>query len=132
MQDYKIINISTIIDERGAISFVEIDKIIDFAIKRVYWLYDFKKARGGHAHKHLKQFMFCLGGAIDVTLDNGITKKIIKLDSPSKGLYLKSGLWREIINVQHNPQLVVLASDVYNELDYIRSYQEFKIWKSSF
>jgi len=125
MKEYKVINVPTIFDERGSLSFVEIGQILDFTVKRAYWLYDIKRKRGGHAHKKLKQFIFCIHGSVDFVLDNGKNKEIAKLDSPSKGLLINEPLWREINNFKNDSCVVVLASDVYDEDDYIRSYDEF-------
>ncbi len=130
LDGYKIITTSSVVDDRGSIAFIEFAKDLPFVIKRVYWLYDLKKARGAHAHKELQQFLFCLHGALEVILDDGHSKESIILDTPDKGILITKSLWREIINYQNNPQLIVLASDVYKEEDYIKSYEEFKKWKS--
>ena len=128
----KLVEIPSFIDDRGSLSFVELDQVLDFVVKRVYWLYDLKKDRGGHAHKELKQFVFCLNGSVDIILDNGQKRQKFTLDTPNKGLYITKPLWREITNFQNNPQFIVLASDIYREEDYIRSYEEFKLWQSNF
>lgn len=126
---YTLIQIPNIKDERGSLSFVEVGKIINFPINRIYWLYDFTQTRGAHAHKQLKQFMFCTGGSIDLILDDGKNRETITLDSANKGILIEKPLWREITNFKNNPNLIVLASDIYDEKDYIRSYEEFKQWK---
>jgi dTDP-4-dehydrorhamnose 3,5-epimerase-like enzyme len=126
---YKLLDIPTYNDDRGAISFVELNQILDFTIKRAYWLYDFKKNRGAHAHKELKQLMICTHGSIDIIVDDGTNKAIIVLNAPDKGLLIIKPLWRELTNFQNNPQVLVLASDIYKDIDYIRSYEEFKSWK---
>ncbi len=127
---YEIIDVPTITDNRGSLSFVEYEQILSFVIKRVYWLYDWQKERGGHAHKQLKQFIFCTHGSVELILDDSIKRESIVLDSPNKGVCITQPLWREIINFKNNPQLVILASDIYKEEDYIKSYEEFKKWKS--
>lgn len=127
---YKIIDIPTIIDDRGSLSFVEYEQVLPFVVKRVYWLYDLKKVRGAHAHKELKQFIFCTHGSIELVLDDSIKRESIILDSPNKGVSITKALWREIINFKNDPQLVILASEIYTEEDYIKSYEEFKKWKS--
>jgi hypothetical protein len=126
---YKLVQIPRFSDDRGSLSFVEFGQILDFSIKRVYWLYDFKKDRGGHAHKDLQQFIFCTHGSVDFILDDGQNRESVTLDSPDKGLYIIKPLWREVTNFQNNPQVIVLASDIYKESDYIKSYEEFKTWK---
>ncbi len=127
---YKLIEIPSFIDERGGLSFVECGQLLPFAVRRVYWLYDFKKARGGHAHKKLQQFIFCTHGNIDILLDNGRDHNCITLNSPNQGLYIYEPLWREMSRFENDPQLVVLASNLYQEEDYINSYEDFKQWKS--
>lgn len=126
---YKLVQIPCFADDRGSLSFVELGQILEFPIKRVYWLYDFKKNRGGHAHKELKQLVFCTHGSVDFILDDGKNRQSITLDSPDKGLYIIKPLWREVVNFKNNPQVIVLASDIYQETDYIKSYEEFKQWK---
>ncbi|ASX27532.1 hypothetical protein BA173_01155 [Rickettsia sp. MEAM1 (Bemisia tabaci)] len=129
---YKLIEIPRFDDDRGSLSFVELGQILDFPIHRVYWLYNLKKDRGGHAHKNLKQFIFCTHGSVDFVLDDGEYKTTITLDAPNKGLYILKPLWREITNIKNNPQVIICASENYQESDYIRSYEEFKLWKSNF
>ncbi|WP_342225928.1 sugar 3,4-ketoisomerase [Rickettsia endosymbiont of Urophora cardui] len=129
---YKLIEIPRFDDDRGSLSFVELGQILDFPIHRVYWLYNLKKDRGGHAHKNLKQFIFCTHGSVDFVLDDGEHNTTITLDAPNKGLYIIKPLWREVTNIKNNPQVIICASENYQESDYIRSYEEFKLWKSNF
>lgn len=129
---YEVRETPNFIDDRGSLAFVECRQVLDFVVKRVYWLYDIKKDRGGHAHKELKQFVFCVHGSVDFVVDDGTTRTSVTLDSPNKGLYIYEPLWREICNFQNDPRVIVLASDIYKESDYIRSYEEFTKWKSSF
>ncbi|MDG1436804.1 MAG: FdtA/QdtA family cupin domain-containing protein [Rickettsiaceae bacterium] len=129
---YKIVKIPGFSDDRGSLSFAEYGQILDFQINRVYWLYDLKKERGAHAHKNLKQLLFCVHGSIDLILDDGIKSETVSLDSPNIGVIIDKPLWRDITNFKDSPCLVVLASAQYNEDDYIRSYEEFKLWKSNF
>lgn len=129
---YKLIEIPRFDDDRGSLSFVELGQILDFPTHRVYWLYNLKKDRGGHAHKNLKQFIFCTHGSVDFVLDDGEHTTTITLDAPNKGLYIIKPLWREITNIKNNPQVIICASENYQESDYIRSYEEFKLWKSNF
>ncbi|MEM6339355.1 MAG: WxcM-like domain-containing protein, partial [Pseudomonadota bacterium] len=98
-------------------------------INRVYWLYDINQDRGAHAHKELKQFIFCARGSVDLILDDGKNRETVTLDSADKGILIEKPLWREITNFKNNPSIIVLASDLYDEKDYIRSYEEFKKWK---
>jgi len=111
----------------GSLSFVE-KEIIPFPIKRVYYLYDvpFNGERGGHAHKNLFQVLIALNGSFELLLDDGKRTKKIVLDSPAIGLFIPNGIWREINKFSKNSVCLVLASDDYDENDYIRTYQEFK------
>lgn len=132
MIGYKIIDIPSIIDDRGGLGFAQYQDQVAFLIKRVYWLYDIKKDRGAHAHKELKQLMICLQGSLKISLDDGKLNEVVTLNTPSRGLYINKPLWRDIISYEGNPILLVLASDIYKETDYIRSYEEFKKWKLNF
>lgn len=111
----------------GSLSFVE-KEIIPFSIKRVYYLYDvpFNGERGGHAHKDLFQVLIALNGSFELLLDDGSNTKNILLDSPNIGLYIPNGIWREMNNFSKNSVCLVLASEDYDENDYIRNYQDFK------
>ena len=111
----------------GSLSFVE-KEIIPFSIKRVYYLYDvpFNGERGGHAHKDLFQVLIALNGSFELLLDDGSNTKKILLDSPNIGLYIPNGIWREMNNFSKNSVCLVLASQDYDENDYIRNYQDFK------
>jgi len=132
VQGYKTVQIPSITDERGAISFVQLGQLLDFPITRVYWLYDLNSTRGGHAHKQLKQFIFCSHGSVDFVLDDTKNRETIRLDSPNKGLIIDKPIWREVKNFSSDAAVIILASDLYDENDYIRSYEEFKAWKSNY
>lgn len=114
-------------DERGMLVALEEFKDIPFAIKRVYFMYDTKTDvhRGFHAHKNLEQILICIHGTCKVLLDNGYEKKTISLEKPYEGLYIASNMWREMYGFSNDAVLMVLASDFYNEQDYIRDYEEF-------
>ena len=124
----KIINFPTIADARGNLSFIEANKHIPFPIKRVYYLYDVPSGatRGGHAHKNLCELIIALSGSFDVLLNDGVEKKVFFLNRPHYGLYIPPGLWREIENFSSNSVALALASNIYNEDDYIRNYDVFK------
>lgn len=115
---------------RGALSVIE-KGVLPFEFKRVYYLYDVPSTaiRGGHAHKELQQFLLPLSGSFDVRLNDGLTSKIFTLNKPNKGLLLVPGIWRELENFSSGAVCLVVASEVYNEEDYIRDYQEFSAFK---
>lgn len=90
-------------------------------------MYDTKKdvRRGFHAHKSLKQILICVSGSCKILLDNGYEKEIVLLDNPSKGLMVESNMWREMFDFSDGAVLMVLASELYDEADYIRNYEDF-------
>ena len=115
-------------DERGMLVALEELKDIPFEIKRVYFMYDTKSDvhRGFHAHKTLEQILICIHGSCKVLLDNGKDRKIVSLEKPYEGLYISNDMWREMFDFSEDAVLMELASDFYNEEDYIRDYQQFK------
>lgn len=114
-------------DERGQLIALEEFKNIPFRIKRVYYIYDTKMEviRGHHAHKTLQQILICIHGSCKVCLDNGKEKKVIPLEKPYEGLYVSNVMWREMYDFSPDAVLMVLASELYDESDYIRDYDEF-------
>lgn len=127
-----IIELSKIQDGRdGCIAVAECQKQIPFDIKRVYYIYDLHDKvalRGKHAHKHNQQVIFCINGAFTLTLDDGCRQEEIVLDSPGKGVYMGVGIWHTMKAFSDNCILLVLASDLYDEQDYIRNYEDFKAY----
>ncbi|MGR2993107.1 FdtA/QdtA family cupin domain-containing protein [Vibrio vulnificus] len=114
-------------DERGNLIALEGMKDIPFEIKRIYYIFDTKQGvvRGLHAHRALKQVAIALKGSCRFLLDDGITKEEIILDCPTKGILIDSCLWREMHDFSKDCVLMVLASEHYDESDYIRDYQNF-------
>ncbi|MGB8454197.1 MAG: FdtA/QdtA family cupin domain-containing protein [Anaerocolumna sp.] len=114
-------------DERGLLVSLEAFKDIPFEIKRVYYMYDTVEGvrRGYHSHRTLEQILICINGSCEVLLDNGREKKIVSLEKRYEGLYVPKNTWREMYNFSPDAILMVLASDYYNEEDYIRNYDEF-------
>jgi len=131
VNDTKIITIPKVHDERGNLAVIEKD-CVPFAIKRVYYLYDVPSDafRGGHAHKKLQQFLIPLSGSFDVHLKDGESKKTINLNKPNKGLLIVPGIWREIDNFSSGSVCLVLASEEFDEADYIRDYKTFEAFKN--
>lgn len=126
MKGVKLFDIPKIEDIRGNLSVIEKD-IIPFEIRRVYYLYDIPSNayRGGHAHKKQQEVLVALSGSFDVVLDNANEKTTIMLNKPNKGLLIKEGIWRELSNFSSGAVCLVLASDVFEEEDYIRDYKKF-------
>ena len=114
-------------DERGMLVALEEFTDIPFRIKRVYYMYDTVAGvvRGHHAHKELEQILICIHGSCKIRLDNGREKKIVPLEKPYEGLYISHDMWREMYDFSPDAVLMVLASEVYDEADYIRDYDEF-------
>lgn len=131
IEPIKKIDIPKIEDYRGNISVIEKD-IIPFEIKRVYYLYDIPSgaSRGGHTHIKQSEFLIALSGSFDVILDDGNVIKKITLNKPNKGLLIPTGIWRELENFSSGAVCLVLASDIFDEDDYIRDYNIFKDYKS--
>lgn len=114
-------------DWRGQLVALEENKNIPFAVKRVYFMYDTKEGvvRGKHAHRELYQILFCVAGACTVSLDNGKEKTEVRLEQPYRGLLIGPGIWREMYDFTPGAVLMVLASEYYDESDYIRDYNVF-------
>ena len=114
-------------DERGQLVALEQFKDIPFEIRRVYYMYDTVPGtvRGKHAHKSLQQILVCIHGSCRILLDNGKEKKIVPLEKPYEGVYVSNVMWREMYDFTPDAVLMVLASEVYDENDYIRDYEEF-------
>ncbi|MDF2534528.1 MAG: putative lipopolysaccharide biosynthesis protein [Bacillales bacterium] len=114
-------------DKRGSLISLEQNIQIPFEIKRMYYIFDTKKEvrRGFHAHKNLQQVLFAINGSCKILLDDGREKVDVVLDSRNKGLYIDNLIWREMYDFSDDAVLAVLASDHYNEEDYIRNYADF-------
>ena len=114
-------------DYRGQLIAIEQQIDIPFEIKRVYYIFDTLEnvRRGFHAHKELQQVLICTSGECNIFLDDGKERQIVHLNNPSEGLYISGCIWREMYDFSPGTVLMVLASDYYNESDYIRDYNEF-------
>lgn len=114
-------------DERGQLVSLEEFNDIPFRIKRVYYMYDTIEGvvRGHHAHKSLKQILVCIHGSCKVKMDNGKETKVVPLEKPYEGLFIDNNIWREMFDFSPDAVLLVFASEIYDESDYIRDYDEF-------
>ena len=114
-------------DRKGNITVVENGATLPFDVKRVYYIYDVPggESRGAHAHKELEQLIVAVSGSFTVTLDDGTSKRSFFLNRPYQGLYVKSGLWRDLVDFSSGAVAMVLASDVYDKEDYIRDYNDY-------
>jgi len=123
----KKIGLNRLGDERGSLVALESHRTIPFCVKRVYYLFNTTRgvARGFHAHRNLKQVAVCVSGSCRFVLDNGKQREEVILDNPITGLLIDSLTWREMYDFSSDAVLMVLASEYYDELDYIRNYDEF-------
>lgn len=117
-------------DHRGQLVAIEIgaEQAIPFAVKRVYYIYHTEPhvSRGYHAHNNLKQVVICISGSCVMVLDDGIQRNRIKMDKPTRGLLIENMIWREMHQFSDDCVLLVLASEHYDENDYIKDYKIFK------
>ncbi len=125
--NYKLINMKVFGDERGKLISLEGNKNIPFDIKRVYYIYDTIPdfERGKHAHKNLEQIIVAMDGSCQFVLDDGEKREEVWLNRPDIGLYIGKNMWREMRHFSYGCKLMVLASEHYNEKEYIRDYQKF-------
>lgn len=114
-------------DDRGQLVAIEAMQDLPFEIKRVYYIYDTLPGvrRGYHAHRCLQQILVCVHGSCKIHLDDGCETAEVLLDKPYEGLYISNDTWREMYDFSEGAVLLVLASEHYDEADYIRDYQQF-------
>jgi len=131
IEDCRLVDLGKVHNEAGNITVLENLKTVPFSVKRIYYLYDVPggEARGGHAHYALEQYLIAASGSFDVLLDDGINQKRIFLNRPHQALHIVPGLWRELDNFSSGSICMVLASLAFEEKDYMRDYNDFKIWK---
>lgn len=122
----ELIDLPKIEDVRGNISVIE-KSILPYTIKRVYYLYDVPSGatRGGHAHKEQHEFLIPISGSFDVILKDEKQQQTITLNKPSRGLLIKSNVWRELENFSSGAICLVISSGEFDESDYIRDYEDF-------
>ncbi len=123
----QILKFNKIEDSRGNLTSIENGMNLPFILNRIYYLYDVPggSVRGSHAHKNLHQIIIALSGSFDISIDDGNTSAEFHLNSPSFGLYLCPMIWRGLKNFSSGSVCLVLASDTYDESDYIRDYSTF-------
>ena len=123
----QFVNFPPLGDDRGSLVALEANKTVPFDIKRVYYIFGTQKdvARGFHAHINLKQVAVCVTGKCRMIIDDGKERAETWLDSPTKGLLINDLVWREMHDFSNDCVLLVLASQHYDESDYIRDYSDF-------
>jgi dTDP-4-dehydrorhamnose 3,5-epimerase-like enzyme len=126
--DCKVLELPVKGAPEGNLTFVEGQRHVPFEIARIYYLYDVPAgaARGGHAHRSLRQLLIAVSGSFEVLLDDGAEKKSVMLNRPYEGLYVTPMIWRELVNFSSGSVCMVLASDYYDEGDYFRTYDAFE------
>lgn len=127
LRDCRIIQLPKITDPKGSLTFVEENRHVPFALKRVFYLYDVPGGaeRGGHAMKTCHQLLIAMSGSFDVVLSDGKDRQRIHLNRSYNGLYIPPLVWREMDNFSSGSVCLVLASEYYTEDDYYREYSEF-------
>lgn len=133
VDDCVLVDLPKIHNEKGNLTYLENNNHVPFTVKRLYYLYDIPMGseRGGHGHYELEQYIIAASGSFSFVLHDGTKSKEIFLNDPSKALYIRSGMWREIIKFSSGAICLVLASHVYSESDYIREFDEFLDYRKS-
>ena len=128
IKNVSILDIPKIIDsqKRGNLCVIE-NKVLPYRVERVYYLFDVPSdaSRGGHSHIACHEFLVAISGSFDVIVNDGKNTKTVTLNKPDKGLLIVDGIWRELDNFSSGAVCLVLASEKYNEEDYIREYASF-------
>jgi len=127
IRENRLIELPKITDPRGNLTVVEGLRQVPFDIKRAYWVYDVPggEHRGGHAHKRCREFIIALSGSFIVTLDNGNERRSVLLNHPYQGLLVETGVWRTLDDFSSGAVCMVLASEPFDESDYIRRYDDY-------
>jgi dTDP-4-dehydrorhamnose 3,5-epimerase-like enzyme len=128
MSPFNFLTFPPLGDERGSLVALEVHKTVPFDIKRVYYIFGTQEgvSRGYHAHRSLQQVAVCVTGRCRMVLDDGQRREEVWLNSPTIGLLIGNLVWREMHDFSQDCVLLVLASELYDETDYIRSYEDFK------
>ncbi len=128
-----LIDLPKILDRRGNLSFIEGDNHIPFEILRAYWIYDVPggETRGGHAYRENQEFVVALSGSFDVVLHDGIQEHRFHLNRSYYGLYVPKMMWRSMENFSTNSLALILSSTTYDEGDYIRDFEDYKLLTSN-
>lgn len=127
ISECRIIELDKHHHDNGNLSVVEGMQQLPFNVNRVYYLYDIPggSERGGHSHRKCHEFIIAVSGSFDVEIDDGCEKRTVSLNQSNKGLHVEPGIWRILNNFSSGSVCLVLASDCYEEADYVREYDEF-------
>lgn len=123
-----LIDLPKFLDPRGNLSFIEEDTHLPFEIRRVYWIYDVPggEHRGGHAFRETEELILALSGSFDVVLHDRQKEYRFHLNRSYYGVYVPKMIWRMLENFSTNSLALIIASTDYNEVDYIRDFEEFR------
>lgn len=123
----RIIELPKITDPRGNLTFIEQQRQVQFDFRRAYWIYDVpgSKTRGGHAYRTLRELIVAVSGSFEVHVDDGRTRSVFPLNRPYYGVYVPAMWWRSLANFSTNALCLIIASERYDENDYIRDYPTF-------
>lgn len=130
--DCSVVELGKIENNQGNLTVVQSNQNVPFDIKRVFYLYDIPggEARGAHAHKQCHQFLVAVSGCFEVALDDGVNQRTVTLNRPFYGLHIPPGIWAAEQEFSSGSVCLVLASETFNEEDYIRDYEQFKAFRS--
>ncbi|MFV8466280.1 sugar 3,4-ketoisomerase [Flavobacterium sp. LB1P62] len=130
LKDIQLLKLPVVEDTRGNLAFIQ-NEVLPFEFKRVYYLFDVpsNSFRGSHSHINQSEVLIALSGSFEVVLNDGFEKKSFFLNKPNVGLFIPTGMWRELENFSSGAVCLVFASDIYNEDDYIRDFDEFLMSK---
>lgn len=126
-KERKIVDLPKIFDPRGNLTVAEGNTHLPYEVERVYWVYDVPagESRGGHAHRQCRELIIAVSGSFSVTIDNGREKETYHLNHPYQGLLVETGVWRTLDDFSSGAVCLVLASDKFDEADYIRDYSDY-------
>ena len=127
VEDCILLEFPKVFDVRGSLTFIEGTRHVPFEIKRLFYFYDVPvgASRGGHAHKTLEQVLICVTGGLEVRLDDGAAQRVVRLSGPWNGLYIPPLIWDTEIDFEPGTVCLVLASNYYDESDYLLDYEAF-------
>lgn len=130
--DCSVVELGKIENNQGNLTVVQSNQDVPFDIKRVFYIYDIPggEARGAHAHKQCHQFLVAVSGCFEVELDDGVNQRIVTLNRPFYGIHIPPGIWAAEQEFSSGSVCLVLASETFNEEDYIRDYEQFKAFRS--
>lgn len=136
MRELKLITrvpVSSFVDERGTLGVCELENVIPFAVKRIYFISDVPNAesRGSHAHKELEQVFISLKGSFELKVTDGVTSDHQVVTNPGDAFHVPKGLWRDLSNFSPDAVCLVLASTTFDASDYIHSFPEYLEWRKS-